>query len=99
MSQGCPQYEVGVHQEATGAPEGRSTIMKDDFSFGWEYRARATELQDIAAMDRLAAQAAPASALRRYAASLTVRRDGRNRVWWRRLPGQSSQRRGAGARS
>lgn len=37
----------------------------------WEnlYRSRSAELQDIAAMDRLAAQAAPASALRRYAAS------------------------------
>lgn len=41
----------------------------DDYSFGYEYRARITELQDIAAMDRLAAQLAPASRLRRYAES------------------------------
>ncbi len=41
----------------------------DDYSYGWEHRARATELQDIAAMDRLAAQLAPPSALRRYAAT------------------------------
>lgn len=74
--------------------------MKDDFSFGWEYRARATELQDIAAMDRLAAQGAPASALRRYAASLGAGEGaGRNRAWWRRLSGHTSQHRGAGARS
>lgn len=34
--------------------------MQDDYSFGREHRARATELQDIAAMDRLAAEAASA---------------------------------------
>jgi hypothetical protein len=57
--------------------------MTDEYSFGWEFRARATELQDIAAMDRLAAEVAPPSALRRYAASRAVRRaDGRRRPWW-----------------
>lgn len=57
--------------------------MTDDYGFGWEYRARTTELQDIAAMDRLAAQVAPPSALRRYAASRAVRRAGhRRRPWW-----------------
>jgi hypothetical protein len=60
--------------------------MTDDYSFGWEHRARATELQDIAAMDRLAAQVAPPSALRRYAASRAVRRAGRgHRPWWTAL--------------
>ncbi len=33
------------------------------------YRNRSAELQHIAAMDRLAAELAPASALRRYAAN------------------------------
>jgi len=60
--------------------------MTDDFSFGWEHRARATELQDIAAMDRLAAEVAPPAALRRYAASRTVRwTDRRRRPWRSRL--------------
>jgi hypothetical protein len=64
--------------------------MTDDFSFGWEYRARATELQDIAAMDRLAAQAAPPSALRRYAQQRAARggdRAGRPGTWRRLLHG------------
>ena len=57
--------------------------MTDDYGLGWEYRARMTELQDIAAMDRLAAQVAPPSALRRYAASRAGRRaDRRRRPWW-----------------
>lgn len=33
-------------------------MTRDDYSHGWEHRARATELQDIAAMDRLAAELA-----------------------------------------
>jgi hypothetical protein len=62
--------------------------MTDDYSFGWEHRARITELQDIAAMDRLAAEVAPPSALRRYAASRAVRRaDSRRRPWWAALRG------------
>ncbi|SDT31867.1 hypothetical protein SAMN04488543_3710 [Friedmanniella luteola] len=61
--------------------------MTDDYSFGWEHRARITELQDIAAMDRLAAQVAPPSALRRYAASRAVRRSGGRRPWWSALRG------------
>lgn len=73
--------------------------MNDDFSFGWEYRARATELQDIAAMDRLAAQAAPASALRRYAASRAQRRSGGSgRTWWHRLTTHSGRHLSVGAR-
>jgi hypothetical protein len=57
--------------------------MTDDYSYGWEHRARITELQDIAAMDRLAAQVAPPSALRRYAASRAARRPDRaRRSWW-----------------
>ena len=57
--------------------------MTDDYSFGWEYRTRMTELQDIAALDRLAAEVAPPSALRRYAASRAVRRADRpHRPWW-----------------
>ena len=57
--------------------------MTDDYSYGWEHRARITELQDIAAMDRLAAQVAPPSALRRYAASRAARRPERGpRSWW-----------------
>jgi hypothetical protein len=61
--------------------------MTDDFSFGWEYRARGAELQDIAAMDRLAAQAAPPSVLRRYAQQRAARgdQDGRRTGAWRRL--------------
>jgi hypothetical protein len=45
----------------------------DDYSYGLEHRTRTTELQDIAAMDRLAAELAPPSALRRYAASRKAR--------------------------
>ena len=53
-----------------------------------ERRTTTTELQDIAAMDRLAAKAAPASALRRYAASRGVGRvhrrlGARTRPRWR----------------
>lgn len=39
----------------------------NDYSYGYEYRARLAELQDIAAMDRLAAELAPAARLHRYA--------------------------------
>ena len=56
--------------------------MTDDYSFGWEYRTRMTELQDIAALDRLAAEVAPPSALRRYAAQRAVRRGRGGRHWW-----------------
>lgn len=74
--------------------------MQDDFSFGREYRARATELQDIAAMDRLAAQVRPASALRRYAATRVDRRgEGGRRAWWHRLSIGRGQDAGSGARS
>ena len=60
----------------------------DDYSLGWEHRARATELADIAAMDRLAREAAPASALRRYAAQRRIDRQGtRTAGLWRRLVG------------
>ena len=52
--------------------------MTDEYSFGWEHRARITELQDIAAMDRLAAELAPPSALRRYADSRLARRGRRS---------------------
>lgn len=55
----------------------------DDFSFGWEHRAHITELQDIAAMDRLAAQVAPTSSLRRYGREKTGARARRSRPgWW-----------------
>ena len=57
--------------------------MTFDYGFGWEYRTRITELQDIAAMDRLAAELAPPSALRRYAASRAARRGRRpHHPWW-----------------
>ena len=72
--------------------------MNDDFSFGWEYRMRATELQDIAAMDRLAAQVAPASALRRYANSRADRRSRGGRSWWHRLSTHGDRHLPAGAR-
>src|SRR3954464_14514167 len=97
MSGGGPQHEVGAYQGATRAPGGGGTTMQDDYSFGREYRARATELQDIAAMDRLAAQAAPASALRRYAASRRNRRaERRSGGSWQRLAGSGPR---AAARS
>lgn len=47
--------------------------MRHDDGFGWEYRAHIADLQDIAAMDRLAAELAPPSALRRWAAQRAVR--------------------------
>ena len=65
----------------------------DDYSLGWEYRARMTELQDIAAMDRLAREVAPASALRRYAAQRRADRRGtRTAGLWRRLGGHRQPR-------
>ena len=60
----------------------------DEYSYGIQYRTRMAELQDIAAMDRLAAQVAPPSALRRYAQQRSTRADrGTNRSagGWRRL--------------
>lgn len=47
-----------------------------DYQFELDYRTRAAELQDIAALDRLAAQAAPASALRRYGENRGGQRSG-----------------------
>ena len=58
--------------------------MTDDFTFGWDYRARAAELQDIAALDRLAAQVAPPSALRSYVRQHATH-DGRRTVLGRLL--------------
>ena len=57
----------------------------DDYSYGWAHRTRTTELADIAAMDRLAAELAPPSALRRYAATRAGRRAGRGAGWRRVL--------------
>nr|WP_294694641.1 hypothetical protein [uncultured Friedmanniella sp.] len=60
----------------------------DDYSLGWEHRARVAELQDIAAMDRLAREVAPAATLRRYAAQRRAdRRGNRAAGLWRRLAG------------
>ena len=60
-------------------------MQVDDYSFGWEHQARQTELQDIAAMDRLAAELAPSSTLRRYAVRTLGQRDRRHGAgWWRR---------------
>jgi hypothetical protein len=59
----------------------------NDYSYDREYRTRSTELQDIAAMDRLAAELAPASTLRRYARSRKARGLGVAERWtdlWRR---------------
>lgn len=56
----------------------------DDYSHGWQHRTRTAELADIAAMDRLAAELAPPSALRRYAAQRAAR-PGRREPGWRRL--------------
>jgi hypothetical protein len=63
----------------------------NDYSYDREYRTRSTELQDIAAMDRLAAELAPPSALRRYAASRRVRGVRVADRWsdlWRRVRGR-----------
>lgn len=45
----------------------------DDYSSGCGFRSRSAELQDIAAMDRLAGRLAPASALHRYVEGRVVR--------------------------
>ncbi len=45
----------------------------DDYSFGYGFRTQSAERQDIAAMDRLAGQLAPASALHRYGEGRTIR--------------------------
>jgi hypothetical protein len=60
----------------------------DEYSYGIQYRTRMAELQDIAAMDRLAAEVAPPSALRRYAEQRAGRPDrgtSRGTGGWRRL--------------
>ena len=68
-------------------------MQVDDYSFGWEYKARETELQDIAAMDRLAAELAPQAALRRYAVRTLGQRDRRHGArWWRRQLGHGRPR-------
>jgi hypothetical protein len=41
--------------------------MTDDYSYLFEYKMRMAELQDIAAMDRMAADLRPQSALSRWA--------------------------------
>ena len=48
----------------------------NDYTYQHTFEARSAELQDIAAMDRLAGQLAPAPRLRRYAETqgLTPRR-------------------------
>jgi hypothetical protein len=69
-----PQNEGGVSAKARPAALNEEMDMTlNDYSYSWEYRTRSTELQDIAAMDRLAAELAPASTLRRYARSRRVR--------------------------
>jgi len=45
----------------------------NDYSHGVEHRTRSTELQDIAAMDRLAAEMAHPSVLHRYGAARRLR--------------------------
>lgn len=50
--------------------------MNDDYSFLIEYKTRMAELQDIAAMDRLAAEMTPPSAMRRWAQQRRADRDG-----------------------
>jgi hypothetical protein len=94
MSAGPPQRQIGSQRKARPATRNEETDMTlDDYSYGLEYRTRTTELQDIAAMDRLAAELAPQSALRRYAASRTARTARGVRVadrWtdlWRRVRG------------
>ena len=52
--------------------------MTDDYSYLFEYKTRTAELQDIAAMDRMAAELLPQSALSRWAEQrLAQRREGR----------------------
>jgi hypothetical protein len=88
MSGPQPQNEGGGQRKARPAALNEETDMTlNDYSYGWEYRTRSTELQDIAAMDRLAAELAPASTLRRYARSRRVRGTGVAERWtdlWRR---------------
>jgi hypothetical protein len=73
MPHPVPQNQGGGQRKARRAALNEETDMTlNDYSYSWEYRTRSTELQDIAAMDRLAAEVAPASALRRYAASRRV---------------------------
>ncbi|HEY5820519.1 MAG TPA: hypothetical protein VIT20_00995 [Propionibacteriaceae bacterium] len=50
--------------------------MNDDYSYLVEYKTRMAELQDIAAMDRLAAELAPPSALRRWVEQRRAAKDG-----------------------
>ncbi len=52
--------------------------MNEDYSYRYEAKMRTAELQDIAAMDRMAAELRPPSALRRWAEQrASQRRSGR----------------------
>jgi hypothetical protein len=76
---------IGLIRGAAGSSETFSKNREhemSDYSFGYEYRARLSELQDIAAMDRLAAELAPASRLRRHA---DARGYGRASAWTERI--------------
>lgn len=54
--------------------------MTDDYSYLYDYKMRMADLQDIAAMDRMAAELRPPSALRRWAEQrASQRRPGRRR--------------------
>lgn len=48
--------------------------MTDDYSFLFDYKMRMADLQDIAAMDRMAAELRPQSALSRWAEQRSAQR-------------------------
>jgi hypothetical protein len=63
-----PQNEIEGRSEAQGFA-GTGFIIMSDYIYQQNFQTRSAELQDIAAMDRLAGELAPSRQLRRYAAS------------------------------
>jgi hypothetical protein len=61
-----PQNEIEGRGEAQGFARTGFIIMSD-YIYQQNFQTRSAELQDIAAMDRLAGELAPSRRLRRYA--------------------------------
>ncbi|WP_375425642.1 hypothetical protein [uncultured Friedmanniella sp.] len=56
--------------------------MTDDYSYLFDYKMRMADLQDIAAMDRMAADLRPQSALSRWAEQRVNLRSARRQSGW-----------------
>ena len=61
-----PQNEIEGRSEAQGFAR-TGFILMSDYIYQQNFQTRSAELQDIAAMDRLAGELAPTRRMRRYA--------------------------------